>query len=151
MVNKIRKARLFEAACLRQRVVFCARCEGKIHCWCSGLFRKAVEALEDSIDGIATQVELLLDIKSAHRTIDEAVIEADIYGAPTAPILGALTPLAVKIASKIYDERRFEDMPVLADALEDSRCADSRILEHCRGPRLHFRGCWVVEMILGNN
>jgi len=41
---------------------------------------------------------------------------------------GAITALA----RAIYDERRFEDMPVLADALEEAGCTDRGILGHCR-------------------
>jgi hypothetical protein len=53
------------------------------------------------------------------------------------------------IAHRIYDERHFEDMPILADALEDAGCADAAILDHCRGPRPHVRGCWVLDLLLG--
>jgi hypothetical protein len=54
-----------------------------------------------------------------------------------------------RLAQAIYDERRFEDMPILADALEDAGCADADILDHCRGPWPHARGCWVVDLLLG--
>jgi hypothetical protein len=53
------------------------------------------------------------------------------------------------IARAVYDERRWEDMPVLADALEDAGCTDADILNHCRGPGPHVRGCWVVDLLLG--
>jgi len=42
-------------------------------------------------------------------------------------------------------------MPILADALEDAGCTDAAILEHCRGPGPHVRGCWVVDLILGKS
>lgn len=54
-----------------------------------------------------------------------------------------------KIAQAIYDERRFEDMPILADALEDAGCDNEEILRHCREPGEHARGCWVVDLLLG--
>src|SRR5262249_13662394 len=50
---------------------------------------------------------------------------------------------AVKMALAIYDQRRFEDLPVLADALEDAGCASADILAHLRGPGPHVRGCWA--------
>ena len=57
--------------------------------------------------------------------------------------------LVRKIAQTIYDERRFEDMPVLADALEEAGCKNEEMLNHCRGEGLHVRGCWVVDLLLG--
>ena len=53
------------------------------------------------------------------------------------------------LARRVYDERAFHDLPILADALEDAGCADAALLEHCRGPAPHVRGCWVVDLILG--
>jgi hypothetical protein len=38
-----------------------------------------------------------------------------------------------KLAQAVYDERRFEDLPILADALEDAGCDNADILQHCRG------------------
>ncbi len=52
------------------------------------------------------------------------------------------------LARAIYEERRFEDMPVLADALEDAGCSDEQILGHCRGPNGHVLGCWVLDLLL---
>jgi hypothetical protein len=53
-----------------------------------------------------------------------------------------------KIAQVIYDERAFDRMPILADALEDAGCADQSILDHCRQAGEHVRGCWVVDLLL---
>jgi hypothetical protein len=54
-----------------------------------------------------------------------------------------------RIAQAIYDERAFDRLPILADALEDAGCADADILSHCRSAGPHVRGCWVVDLILG--
>jgi hypothetical protein len=53
------------------------------------------------------------------------------------------------IAHSIYDERRFADVSILPDALEDAGCSDAQILEHCREARMHARGCWAVDLGLG--
>jgi hypothetical protein len=54
-----------------------------------------------------------------------------------------------KMAQAIYDERAFDRLPLLADALEDAGCTSADILAHCRGPGPHVRGCWVVDLVLG--
>ena len=54
-----------------------------------------------------------------------------------------------KLAEAIYDERAFDRLPVLADALEEAGCADEGVLRHCRGGGPHVRGCWVIDLILG--
>jgi hypothetical protein len=54
-----------------------------------------------------------------------------------------------KIAQAIYDERAFDRLPILADALEDAGCDNAEILNHCRRPGEHVRGCWVVDLLLG--
>jgi hypothetical protein len=55
----------------------------------------------------------------------------------------------VKLAQTIYDERAFAQLPILGDALEEAGCAEEALLEHCRQPGLHARGCWVVDALLG--
>jgi hypothetical protein len=60
---------------------------------------------------------------------------------------GAVVP---RLARCIYDERRFEDLPILGDALEEAGCGNNDILRHCRVKREHVRGCWVVDLLLGN-
>jgi hypothetical protein len=52
------------------------------------------------------------------------------------------------MAATIYEERRYEDLPVLADALEEAGCTNRAVLRHCRGRNVHVRGCWVVDLIL---
>jgi hypothetical protein len=58
------------------------------------------------------------------------------------------TPTVLCLATALYEERRFDDMPMLADALEEAGCQDETILAHCRGPGPHARGCWVVDALL---
>ena len=53
------------------------------------------------------------------------------------------------VAQAIHEERQFDDMPILADALEDAGCDNTDILDHCRQPGPHVRGCWVLDLCLG--
>jgi hypothetical protein len=55
--------------------------------------------------------------------------------------------LIPNMARAIYEERAFDQLPVLGDALEEAGCADETILAHCRGPGPHARGCWVVDLL----
>jgi hypothetical protein len=55
-----------------------------------------------------------------------------------------------QLARSIYDDRDFARLPVLADGLEEAGCTDAELLAHCRQPGEHFRGCWVVDLLLGN-
>lgn len=78
----------------------------------------------------------------------------DIIGNPFRPIpvdpawLAWNDGTVVKLAQGIYDERAFDRLPVLADALEEAGCRDADMLAHCRQAGEHVRGCWVVDLIL---
>lgn len=59
--------------------------------------------------------------------------------------------LIPKMAKVMDREKRFADLPILADALEEAGCTNVNILNHCRQPGEHVRGCWVVDLILGKS
>jgi hypothetical protein len=88
------------------------------------------------------------------------------------------TPDVVRFAQRVYADRDFAALPVLADALEDAGCTDAAILNHLRFERCpdcdgrgrwqdggaeivccwchgtggngpHVRGCWALDLILG--
>jgi hypothetical protein len=77
----------------------------------------------------------------------------EVFGNPfrSAPISPAwLTSTVVALARGIYEEKAFDRMPILADALQDAGCDNEDILTHCRETSVaHVRGCWVVDRILG--
>ncbi len=83
------------------------------------------------------------------------------------------------LARQMYDSRDFSQMPLLGDMLEDADCTDPHILNHCRAEthlfkdnavayyytdvsgsqltseyarqaHVHVRGCWAIDLILGN-
>jgi len=54
----------------------------------------------------------------------------------------------LKMAHTIYNEHTFDTMPSLGDALAKAGCTDTAILDHCREPGDHLRGCWVLDLLL---
>jgi hypothetical protein len=59
-----------------------------------------------------------------------------------------LTAIVIQLASAIYEERAFDRMPILGDALEEAGCSNTEILTHCRQPGEQVKGCWVVDLLL---
>jgi hypothetical protein len=59
------------------------------------------------------------------------------------------TRAVMGIAAAIDAELTFDRLPILADALEDAGCADTRLLGHCRGPGPHVHCCWALAPVLG--
>ncbi len=76
----------------------------------------------------------------------------DIFGNPFRPITinpSWLIPTVVALATDIYEQKAFDRMPILADALQDAKCDNEDILNHCRQPGEHCRGCWALDLLLG--
>ncbi len=53
-----------------------------------------------------------------------------------------------KLALSIHQNQRWEELPILADALEEAGCTDTEMLDHCRQPVKHELHCWVVDVLL---
>jgi hypothetical protein len=101
--------------------------------------------------GVASNA--MLDSEAAER-LAQAKFLRDIFGNPFRPITldcSWLTPEVVRLAQKIYADRIFERLPLLADELANAGCVNAEILRHCRGPGPHVRGCWVVDLVLGKH
>lgn len=82
----------------------------------------------------------------------QADLVRDIVGNPFRPVTlnpAWLTPNVIELAQAIYDDRAFDQMGELADALHDAGCDNNEILSHCRGPGPNVRGCWVIDLVLG--
>jgi hypothetical protein len=95
-------------------------------------------------------------LSTGARWHDEQALACDllreIYGNPFSPVQlddAWLTSEVVGLALAAYDDRAFDRLPILADALEESGCRHPDVLSHCRSGEPHARGCWVVDMILG--
>jgi hypothetical protein len=94
--------------------------------------------------------------RSARAVVRESRCQADflrcILGNPFRPVSfesASRTPTVLSLATSSYTERDFGTLPILADALEDAGCDNFDILDHCRQPGGHVRGCWVIDLLLG--
>jgi hypothetical protein len=52
------------------------------------------------------------------------------------------------LARGVAAERRHDDLPILADALEDAGCDLPELLGHLREDHPRERRCWVVKRLL---
>jgi hypothetical protein len=102
-----------------------------------GLFRVAAAGLLKAFSGSP------MSPKSASPT-RQPFVPLSVYIDPR-----WFTSTVVDLANAIYDERAFDRMPILADALMDAGCDNDEIIAHCWGEGAHVRGCWVVDLILG--
>jgi hypothetical protein len=81
----------------------------------------------------------------------------DVFGNPfrTVPLNPAClaweAATVPKFAAVVYEERAFDRLPVLADALEEAGSEDAELLAHLRGPGPHVRGCWALDLLLGKS
>lgn len=125
---------------------------------------KATYALAHSVSPLLFTEECNPDltlrnrVTEAEKTVQAALLR-DIFGNPFRPVAIEpvwLTPSVTNLATTAYDERRLPSgeldaarLAVLADALEEAGCDNPDILNHCRQPRDHVRGCWVLDLLLG--
>jgi hypothetical protein len=108
----------------------------------------ARNAARSAQSGIASDV---LIGSEAAELLAQAQLVRDIFGDPFRSLSvdpSWLTPAVVGLAKAIYADRSFDQIPILADALEKAGCDTEDILLHIRGPGPHVRGCFVVDLLL---
>jgi hypothetical protein len=93
--------------------------------------------------------------ESAAESAAQCALFRDIYRPPTAaPLVVDKSWLTwqegtvVKLARGIDQTQDWSRLPILADALEESGCANAELLAHCRSDGSHVRGCWAVDLLL---
>lgn len=172
-----RKLRLFACACIDQK----GRLRPDHYLWAEdGIERTNDDQLSWDSELTATDWAMKWAILSKHEqdqgTIGptRAAVIRDIIGSPFRTVDFVLDEFPthvsdqpiIRIATMIYEERLFDIMPMLADALEDAGCPPrlscdcmnddwcdgwkvNPLIHHlrCSGP--HVRGCWVLDLILG--
>jgi hypothetical protein len=91
--------------------------------------RREEDAQADLFREIAAHLLLGLDFDPLWRAFDGGIV--------------------VQLAGAIYEDRAYERMPILGDALEEAGCTSTELLQHCRQtPGEHVRGCWVLDLCL---
>ncbi len=92
------------------------------------------------------------DVVRGPELKEQAVLSRDIFGNPFRSVSidpSWLTSTVVSLARHMYESRDFSAMLILADALQDAGSDNEEILNHCRQPGEHVRGCFVVDRLLG--
>jgi hypothetical protein len=111
--------------------------------------RRVVESISGAYWGAA------VDSAGDEQFAPQADLLREIFGNPFAnPFFKPAwrTSDVMLLAQGIYEERAFDRMPILADALQDAGCDSEYILTHCRDTALtNVRGCWVVDLVLGKS
>jgi hypothetical protein len=77
-----------------------------------------------------------------------------IFANPSCPVTiepSWRTATVASLAQTIYTDRAFDGLPILADALQEARCENRALLAHCLDPGPHVRGCWAVDLLLGQH
>jgi hypothetical protein len=96
----------------------------------------------------------------ADKAVQAALLRC-IFGNPFRPAMldgSWLTPTVVQLARGAFEERRLPSgeldpgrLAVLGDALEEAGCTDGALLGHLRGPGPHVRGCFAVDLLIGQS
>jgi hypothetical protein len=95
-------------------------------------------------------------VRAARDQSEERLIQSQllrcIFGNPFHPITldtAWLNPPVKALARSLDSDRRFEELPILADALDEAGCQEPSVLDHLRSSGPHVRGCWPLDLILG--
>lgn len=112
--------------------------------WCAGSTAESSEyAAQTAFGWYGMRLDLLAE---------QARFARCIFGNPFRPVAldrAWLTSTVIALATGIYEERAFDRLSILSDALMDAGCDEGEVLRHCRGEGPHARGCWVVDLLLG--
>jgi hypothetical protein len=108
--------------------------------------------------GMTCAIAAVMDLAVATGWGDfESVVRAQaplfrcVVGNPFRPVAfdpSWRTSAVIGLTRAAYDDRAFDQLPILADALQDAGCKDAEVLGHCRSSGPHGRGCWVVDLLL---
>jgi len=113
-------------------------------------------ALEDAV-----MLDAVMDLVKHTRLLNQIAVKSEpflfsdllhcIFGNPFRPV--ELDPrwrtsTVMDLAAAIYEERTFDKLPILGDALMDAGCDSPELINHCQNEGPHILGCWPVDLIL---
>jgi hypothetical protein len=128
----------------------CASWRASTNCYLLAA-KEAEDAAADAIDGDGKAAAMAkFEERVRERTAQVAMLR-DIVGNPFRPVSFLpewRTSTVISLATGIYQDRAFDRMPILADALQDAGCDNEDIFNHCRSETVHTRGCWVCDLLL---
>jgi hypothetical protein len=117
------------------------------------------ERYEDHLAELPVEEQTSKRLKEAGERLVLSVLVRCVFGNPFRPVSSTpawLTQTVTKLATVAYQERSLPSgeldagrLGVLADALEEAGCSNADILGHLRSPGPHVRGCWAVDLLLG--
>lgn len=132
-------------------------CEASItagHCaWCACSARRSQPAPTSPIVDVYFDNETETKKQTQYEQAEclaQSNLLRDIFGNSFRPVMidpRWLSATVRDLAEVIYQERAFERMPILGDALLDAGCDSGEIIQHCQGPGPHVRGCWLVDLL----
>lgn len=111
-----------------------------------------LEGAKEGRSNLRSQYAVDEDERQAQTNLIREVLPNPFRRLPVlGPVLRWNDNYVPSLAQTIYDCRDFSLTPTLADVLEDAGCDNADILDHCRQPGEHARGCWVVDLLLGKS
>jgi hypothetical protein len=106
-------------------------------------------------DGVAYALEATRYTRGSDandRTIEQTHLIRDLVGTLPFQVVNIppewRTTNVLALSRTIYEERAFDRMPILGDALMDAGCTHDEVLAHCQSLESHIRGCWVLDLAL---
>ena len=166
-----RKLRLLAAACCRLLLVEPAEvgarvadvaerfAEGRarleeLHDAAAGAEAPLIQAVTRAMESQAAWEAVRIGQQDgAARSGDLCELIRELFGNPFRPLvvdpswLQWRDGLVVHMARTIHEQRCFDDLSILADALEEAGCDHPDLLSHCRRPGGHVPGCWALDLL----
>jgi hypothetical protein len=141
-----RRLRRVEVLGPSRHAVRAAGCAGRLAVW--------AEASPRDAESLRRILKSAQDTAERYEQEQQASLLRDLFH-PSHPLAAAPCLPAgpgdrvYRLAGVVYTARRFEDLPVLADMLEEAGLTDAELLGHLRGPGPHVLGCHALDAVLG--